>query len=202
MILISSIAGSIILLSIFLTSFMETVVLCSCVILSFMIYFVYICTITESKCFVNNKTGSHLFVPLKSYTIPLETYRTSGLLKALFIFLSPKLPYIYHILGLILGFILLGIFNINNDDIEAVKNNMFKKIRLATAKDKAKINILHSYKIRELKAKETKLKNSLREAKETNSKIDAKKNKIRNEVISLLSSNVDSEYQLDEENYL
>ena len=196
MILISSIAGSIILLSIFLTSFMETVVLISCVIISFMIYFVYICSTTESKCFVNNKTGSQLFIPLKSYTIPLETYRTSGLIKALFIFISPKLPYIYHILGLILGFILLGIFNINNDDIEAVKNNMFKKIRLATAKDK----ILHSYKIRELKEKETKLKNSLREAQETNSKIDAKKNKIRNEVITLLSSNVDSGYQLDEEN--
>ena len=58
--------------------------------------------------------------------------------------------------------------------------------------------VVHSFKIRELKATETKLKNSLREAKETNSKIDAKKNKIRNEVITLLNSNVDSEYKLDE----
>ena len=110
----------------------------------------------------------------------------------------PYIPYIYHILGLILGFILLGIFNINYDDIESVKMNMFKKIRLATVKDKAKLDMLHSFKIRELKATETKLKNSLREAKETNSKIDAKKNKIRNEVITLLNSNVDSEYKLDE----
>ena len=55
MILISSIAGLIIILSIYLTSFMETLVLISSIILSFMIYFVYICSGTDSKCFIDKK---------------------------------------------------------------------------------------------------------------------------------------------------
>ena len=83
----------------------ETLILISAILFSTIIYTGLICLKDDNKCLSKTNTGYQMMLPIMGYVAPFENLNKNGFTMFLQNLISFRAPYIYNLIGLIIGLI-------------------------------------------------------------------------------------------------
>lgn len=165
----------------------ETLILLSAILFSTIIYTGVICLQDDNKCLMNTNSGYQMILPIMGYIAPFENLKKNGFTMFLQNLVSFRTPYVYNIIGLIIGLIFVYAYKIGEEnevnECSDQKKEIINKIKIAKEKNNSvreKEDEIMEEKMTLLRDRET---NLLEEVKEN----EDDKQKIRNEILKLVN---------------
>lgn len=165
----------------------ESLILLSSILFSTFIFLGIVCLQQDNKCMINTNSGYQILLPLMAYTAPFENLKQNGIMQFIKNMFSLRTPYMYNLVGLIVGMVFVYAYKIGEEQEEEScrnqKRNIISKIKRAKEKDDEKQekedNIMEENML-QLKEREDILLQEVQENEE-------KKQAIRNEILKLVS---------------
>lgn len=165
----------------------ETLILLSAILFSSIIYTGVICLQDDNKCLSKTNSGYQMMLPIMGYVAPFENLKKNGFGVFLQNLISFRAPYIYNLIGLIVGLIFVYAYKIGEEkevnECSDQKKEIIDKIKIAKAKNNAtreKEDEVMEEKMNLLRERES---NLLEEVKEN----EENKKAIRNEILKLVN---------------